>query len=300
MKKMTLIPVSIVIITRNRTEDLEQCFITLEQQSVKAMDVVIVDSSDTDKTKKLVSIWQKILPVRYVYAKKRGFPFQRNTGISKAKYSWIAFTDDDCLLDKHWLAHIIKSISNNPSIAVIVGKTETYYKKNMVALVTEFNEFYWKTLARVNNRIVDLETIDNKNMILNKKFLIKHNIHYDESRAIRWLGGSEDCDLGMQIQQAGGEGVYNSKIRVFHKDPCNIVMYVKNKFIRTYAHVDFEKKWRIYRHKIPIERSMGKKLLYLNMYMDSNHLSVIQQIQLFCLLFFTFLIVKSIKIYAWF
>lgn len=241
-------PISVAIITKNRSKDLDECLASLARQTVPVAELIVVDSSTDGQTKTLINAFRKVFRrIKYIYEPKGGFPIARNGALSAATHQWIVFTDDDCITHPRWLEMVVKAARRHPDCAAIAGLSKTLYPSNIIACAAEVNELYWKTKARQGNRIIDLETLDNKNVAYNLRFLKKHTISYDESRVQEYLGANDDCDLGMQIQYKGGTAFYESLMMVFHKDHTSFLPYCKWKIAAALAHASYDRKWKNYR-----------------------------------------------------
>ena len=88
--------------------------------------LILVDNGSTDDTRDAVETAQRILaiPVRYLYEAKRGLARCRNLGISVAHGDVVAFTDDDCVVSREWVASIWRHFEREPSLAVVGGRVE--------------------------------------------------------------------------------------------------------------------------------------------------------------------------------
>ncbi|HVE60699.1 MAG TPA: glycosyltransferase [Chitinophagaceae bacterium] len=110
-------PISVIICTRNRTEQLAECLKSLLALEYAAYEIIIVDNApDNEDTYKLV----KELPVRYVREERPGLDWARNRGISEASHSIVAFTDDDVHVDRYWLQAIAQGFFN-PDVMAVTG-----------------------------------------------------------------------------------------------------------------------------------------------------------------------------------
>jgi glycosyltransferase involved in cell wall biosynthesis len=260
----------------------------------------LIDSSSNDETKKIISLLKKSSPFKltYIYEPKNGFPIARNRGINAVKTQWVAFTDDDCVADSNWISELEKEINTHPLVAAFAGESKSFFKHNAFALAASINELNWKSSMRIGDTIKDFETLDNKNVVYNLAFLKKHHISYDETRANRYYGASDDCDLGMQIQKAKGIALYVSNAIIYHKDLTSISKYTNRLIDRSFAHITYENKWRSFRKnlKFPPHRR-GKFLLLFKTFMHENNLSIYETISVFLVLVYTSIIVKSMKVY---
>lgn len=110
-------PVSVVVCTRNRTDYLKHCLQALLQLNYPVFEIIVVDNAPVDdETKNMVAS----LPVLYVREDRPGLDWARNRGIKEAKYSLVAFTDDDAKVDAFWL-YAINQAFLNPSIMAVSG-----------------------------------------------------------------------------------------------------------------------------------------------------------------------------------
>jgi glycosyltransferase involved in cell wall biosynthesis len=97
---------SIVVCTRNRAallSDLLQTFVS--QKGSTPYELIVVDNSSTDPTRKTVSDYFAALPnLRYVCEDTVGLSHARNRGWKEASGQYVGFVDDDCRLPNGWIA----------------------------------------------------------------------------------------------------------------------------------------------------------------------------------------------------
>lgn len=113
---------SIIVPTFDRLKLLDNCIRSLLSQDYpkNKYEVIIIDDGSTDNTANIVeSFKKKHSNVRYYKIKNSGPAIARNLGLKKAKGNFIAFTDDDCTVEKEWLRKI--EIAFNKSNADAVG-----------------------------------------------------------------------------------------------------------------------------------------------------------------------------------
>jgi glycosyltransferase involved in cell wall biosynthesis len=288
---------SVVIVTKNRVKDLKICIESLARQTVLPDELLIIDNNSSDSTKETVLKIQKKInfPLQYIRESGYGFPVIYNTGLKQSKCSWVAFVDDDCVADKNWCEQIKFSINKHPKAAAIIGRSETFYSNNVYSLAMLFDDNFWKSAVIKNNNVIDLEILDNKNIVYNKSFLFEHKLEYDESRSVNQMGASEDCDLGMQIQKAGGLAFYNEKMLITHKDSTNIHNYFKKSLNRANAHLTYEIKWSDYRKRLNLNHKKRKMVVELFRFAQNKMIPVWKTIYLIILLTTLHGIIKIMK-----
>jgi glycosyltransferase involved in cell wall biosynthesis len=110
-------PISVVVCTRNRTEQLATCLDALMALDYPQYEVVVVDNAPSnEQTAQLAARY----PVRYALEKRPGLDWARNRGISASRYDLIAFVDDDVTVDKLWL-HALNNSFNDPEVMTVTG-----------------------------------------------------------------------------------------------------------------------------------------------------------------------------------
>jgi glycosyltransferase involved in cell wall biosynthesis len=102
--------VSVIISTRNGSRILRDVLADLLNGTRKPNEIVVLDQSDDDLTRNLVSEVQnsdKGQHVRYVASDRPGLCAHRNDAIRAAKGDFIASVDDDISVDENWLARML-------------------------------------------------------------------------------------------------------------------------------------------------------------------------------------------------
>ena len=111
---------SITICTYNRLEYLKKCLNSILDQTKSNPDIEIniIDKNSTDKTKEYIYTMQKSFPeLNYYVEKKQGISFARNLSFEVCKGEYLAFVDDDAVINKNWLISLLNELKNkNPNI----------------------------------------------------------------------------------------------------------------------------------------------------------------------------------------
>jgi GT2 family glycosyltransferase len=92
--------VSLVVCTRDRPHDLRSCLDSVSLLRTPPHEVIVVDNCPNDQA---TSRLCRGYPVRYVVEPAPGTSRAKNRGIVEASGEVVAFVDDDCVVDPHWL-----------------------------------------------------------------------------------------------------------------------------------------------------------------------------------------------------
>ncbi len=193
--------VSAVVIAYNEEKYIEECLISLLNQTEKADEIIVVDNNSTDRT---VEIAKKFPEVRIVKEEKQGMIYARNKGFDSAKYELIARCDSDTRVSKDWIKNI-KRHYEVEKVDALSGPIRFFDVPQ-----TRFH----KILADIYNDgavlVYQHRILDGPNMSLTKEIwekvrdkvcLIDKDVH-------------EDADLAIHIVRAGGKIKYFKDIIV--------------------------------------------------------------------------------------
>ena len=121
---------TVAICTKDRTARLQRCLASLLPQIEQGrrdgqeIEVLIVDNAPSDDgTREAVAA----LPgVRYAMEPWAGLDFARNRALATATGDWIAYLDDDVVVDRFWLAGLREAWAENPDAGAFTGLVLPY------------------------------------------------------------------------------------------------------------------------------------------------------------------------------
>ncbi|MCF8708614.1 glycosyltransferase family 2 protein [Rhizorhapis sp. SPR117] len=114
-KRRPALDASVIICTRNRPDALRSCLASLTHQSLKPLEIIVVDNAPSDDRTRRVA---DAAGVKYVREDRPGLSAARNSGIRYATSDVIAFTDDDVVLHPRWLERLTLAIQDSKALAV--------------------------------------------------------------------------------------------------------------------------------------------------------------------------------------
>ena len=121
----TRIEVSVVVPVRNEESSLPALISSLQAQTVRPTEVVIVDGGSTDGTVAIAhGLIGDDLRFRVVQAGRATPGRGRNVGIEGARHDWIALTDAGNRLDPQWLERLLDVVSVDSEVAFVYGNFE--------------------------------------------------------------------------------------------------------------------------------------------------------------------------------
>jgi len=259
---MNLGSLSIVVLTKDRREDLSRLLYSLCNQTVPPNELIIISNGNKIETKLIVNKYrgQASFDIKLFHLKNNNIPTLRNLGLSKSTSEWILYIDDDCVPVLTLVEEYLNNISKNKNIDVYLGKCGIQDINNIYSLTNLLRDRLWKYSRIILNNITDLEILDTKNVLYNQNFLNKHNLTFSDEINKNMMGRSEDCDMGMKIEKSGGKASYCKKALVIHKDPISFKEYFDKLSINFISHIEYEKKWQKFRKN---KKYFGYSLMYI-------------------------------------
>lgn len=111
--------ISVILPTRNRINCLEKCIKSLEEQTKKPDEVIIIGHVNDLDTEKFIKTLSSSLKINYLKT-KGGSCKSRNLGIKNASGEILVFIDDDCILEDNYIKNL-NTIFQNNNLNVLVG-----------------------------------------------------------------------------------------------------------------------------------------------------------------------------------
>lgn len=105
---------SIIIPVYNRPFELDELLTSLTKQTyTNSFEVIIIDDGSSQSSENTVKKYQHQLDVKYYYKENSGPGLSRNFGMQKATGNYFVILDSDCILPKHYLDEVSKTLTNN-------------------------------------------------------------------------------------------------------------------------------------------------------------------------------------------
>ena len=205
---------SLVICTRNRAKQLDQCL-----QAVALMDkddgfeLVVVDNGSTDDTARVLDDFEQAADfnVKLVSEPVAGLGHARQTGWQAAAGEIVAFTDDDCYVKRDYATELLKAMDANPQVDFFGGKIVLHDPDDLpvtILLVENMRYFF-------PNRVVRPGAIQGANFGARKKALAAAG-GIDVRLGAGTPFPAEDIELVGRLAALGHCGIYLPQVEVRH------------------------------------------------------------------------------------
>ncbi len=133
----SVLPVSALVPTLNRPQLLGRMLESLAQQSMQPAEMIVVDASDSDATRRLCETGMSGLLTKVVYRKatETGAAAQRNQALADATQEIIWFLDDDIIFEDDCLKHLWEALQSDEQLGGVNAMitNQRYYPPGRVS-----------------------------------------------------------------------------------------------------------------------------------------------------------------------
>ncbi len=147
-----LMRVSLVTPTYYRRRELTECLDSILQQTVKPMEVIIVDDTPVDAIRRLIGdyvVKARMEGVDLLYIKnpkERSISIARNIGAQIAKGDIVLFLDSDIVLHSGYIKGLLKTYKEHPEA---VGITGWITSRSIQTHVQNKRDFFFESLKKL-------------------------------------------------------------------------------------------------------------------------------------------------------
>lgn len=230
---MTGRDVSVIVCTRDRPRLLAECLNSIAAGTCLPLEVIIVDQSRTDETRRIAERMRIVAPfaVRYLRSSTTGITSARNAGIREASGQVVLFTDDDCRVSQDWVRAIADEF-RDPSVACVCGHTmpANHADRPRQTLISTLNH---QGRRRVIGRHNPIAIGRGNNMAFRKESLERLGGFNERIGVGTKMCAGDDIDVFYRLLVVGETIVHSPEAVVYHSQPDDLESVMRKK--REYA-----------------------------------------------------------------
>ena len=217
--------ISIIISTYNRVKTLEitvESFIN-QNYPKDRYEIIIVDNNSSDNTKEIVSKWQKKYPstIKYIFEKRQGLHYARNTGAKNSRGGILYYTDDDMIADENLLINLVRIFLTPNNVACATGRVLPKWETEPPEWVLKYCCNPWLSLIDRGDGCViapfDIGVFGCHQAVLRHVFF-KTGGFNPEVIGTEWIGDG-DTGLNIKIKELGYNFAYIGDSIIYHVIP---------------------------------------------------------------------------------
>lgn len=209
---------SVVIPNWNGKELLKVSLPSIQKQSLKNFEVIIVDNGSTDGS---VEYIKKNFPdFKVIQLEKNiGFSPAVNIGIKVAKGDYVILINNDTKVEREALFYLVKAAKDHPGVGMVAAKMIQFYNPKLLDSAGDYIE----VVGHADNigRDQPIESFNNPGFIFlvtgggglfKRQMLDKIGLLNDD-----YFAYFEDVDLSLRAQLAGYKAWFEPKAVIYHR-----------------------------------------------------------------------------------
>lgn len=222
----TALVLEFVICTYNRAAELDQCLAALavQSQQVNSWRVTVVDNNCSDATPDVVDKYlsRGSLPcLRRIVEIQQGLTPARLRGVLETSADWVAFIDDDCIVDPDWVANALAFASAHPEAGAFGGRVVPDWGGRPPRHAAR-NPWLYAGQDH-GDECTEVESLVGAGIVINRQALAETGWTEGPLIADRIGRGSisgGDVELSLRLTAAGRSLFYTPTIQIAHRIPA--------------------------------------------------------------------------------
>ncbi len=117
------VEISVVVTTCSASDELIRAIDSVLASQGATVDVIVVDNrpGSSGAQRAIRAHYPEGAPVRVIAEHRQGLSWARNAGIAAAQTEFVAWTDDDVVVDPHWARALVDAFALAPDIDLVTG-----------------------------------------------------------------------------------------------------------------------------------------------------------------------------------
>jgi glycosyltransferase involved in cell wall biosynthesis len=200
---------SLIVPTLGRCEDVRRLLVSLEAQTCRDFEVIIVDQNADDLLGDICHDFASRMPLLRLRVDFKGAARARNHGLGFAKGALINFPDDDCEFTPDLLARVATILRESPEKdAVFARAVDPVTKESSVTKFATGSE--WVTAANVYHTTVEF-TMFARRALFDEVGLLDENLGVGT-----FFGAEEGADFVLRAIYLGKRLHYDPALLIYH------------------------------------------------------------------------------------
>lgn len=202
---------SLIIAVYNRKDELQELLNSLEKQTDKNFEVIIVDDGSAEKLESVALNYSGILDIKYYYKQNSGAGLARNYGCNKATGNYFIFLDSDCIVPIHYIENVRKELHTRYTDAFGgADAADKNFNTLQKAISYSMTSLFTTGGIRGNKKSVDKFQPRSFNMGISREA-------FQATGGFSELRIGEDPDLTLTLWEKGFNTRFFPDCKVFHK-----------------------------------------------------------------------------------
>jgi GT2 family glycosyltransferase len=209
----SLLPVSLIICSRNRPDLLAESVDSILQGDHMPAELIVIDQSDVPHAALAVRSGERGCDLRYLWTRSVGLSRANNLGIAVASHSLLVFTHDDVLVSREWLGTLVDALRAAGQRAIVTGQVRPAAQTpGGFAPATMVDE-----TPRIYQGRLDRDILYPLNMAMYRSAVDEVGGFDERLGPGTPFPGAEDSDFGFRLLEAGYRIHYVPQAILYHR-----------------------------------------------------------------------------------
>ncbi len=215
---------SFIIPVYNRPEELDELLQSLQGQTFKEFEVIVIEDGSQIKSDEIVKQFENTLSIQYISQENTGQGFARNNGMHKAQSDFFIILDSDVVLPKDYLSHVDTAVESR-GLDAFGGPDRSNEDFSDLQKAMDFAMTSFWTTGGIRGQLKDLSKFQARgfNMGVSRKVFEQTQGFVDPNRG-------EDIEWSMRIKKAGYKLELVPDAFVYHKRKSDLKGFINQAF----------------------------------------------------------------------
>jgi glycosyltransferase involved in cell wall biosynthesis len=200
---------SLVIPTLKRLEEVRRLLVSLQENTCRDFEVIIVDQNRSDLLDGLCREFAAIFPLTHLKPDLTGAARARNYGFRHAKGEIINFPDDDCVFTPGLLAEVSRQFAANPAVDAVCGRAVDPVSRQS-ALLRFLDGSQWVHAGNVYQTTIEFT------MFMKRSVLTEVGPLDEDLGVGTYYGSEEGADFVLRALYQGKRFFYDPSLVIYH------------------------------------------------------------------------------------
>ena len=218
--------VSVIIPSYNRARMLGVTIESFINQDYPTgfFEIIIADNNSTDNTREVVAEWQSrsAVPITYLFEKRQGVHYARNSAAKLATGEILYFTDDDMIADNKLLSEVVSVFSLDPLLGAATGRVLPKWESEPPEWILKLCYNGWLSIFDELGEGIKIEEYDlgvySCHQAIRRDAFFRSGGFNPESTCSDYIGDGE-TGLNIKLKALGYKFGYTSKSLIYHMIP---------------------------------------------------------------------------------
>ena len=206
---------SFIIPVFNRPDEILELLNSIQNQTQKDFEVVIIEDGSTLKSDNIVNNFSKELSILYLEKENSGPGDSRNYGMKNASGDYFIILDSDCILPKDYFENVKNQLASN-FVDCFGGSDSALHSFSEIQKAINYSMTSFLTTGGIRGGSEKLDKFQPRsfNMGLSKKA-------FEATNGFGNIHPGEDPDLSMRLWRLGFQTKLFKNTFVYHKRRIN-------------------------------------------------------------------------------